>query len=263
MWQKRAFRTRMPKRRTSRIKRHNMARLNTWPRPRQGTRGKYGREYRNFRQQGATTSKQNGEGASTWIATAHVAQSNYSQGRLGNEIQWLLDSGCTDHIINSEDYFNRCIDLKEPVNIYLGDNRYIKATKIGNVVSYFDAFRKQNDVNMSNVLYAEKMSTNLISFGKLTDNNKIISKGNIAKIIDTNNEHTKKIELKIKSTLKHRENFDITADCSNNNMSLKEKWHRMLGHVNFGYLDTLCEQELLTGIPNEFESEFRKCKTCI
>ena len=126
-----------------------------------------------------------------------MAQSNYSQGRLGNEIWtaiglaigwWLLDSVCTDHIINSEDYFNRWIDLKEPVNIYLGDNRYIKATKIGNVVSYFDAFRKQNDVNMSNVLYAEKMSTNLISFGKLTDNNKIISKGNIAKIIDTNNE---------------------------------------------------------------------------
>ena len=30
------------------------------------------------------------------------------------------------------------------------------------------------------------MNTNLISFGKLTDNNKIISKGNIAKIIHTN-----------------------------------------------------------------------------
>ena len=51
-------------------------------------------------------------------------------------------------IINSEDYFDKCIDLKEPVNIYLGDNRYIKATKIGNVVSYSDAFSKQKEVNM-------------------------------------------------------------------------------------------------------------------
>ena len=41
-------------------------------------------------------------------------------------------------------------------------------------------------------------------------------------------------------------------------MSLKEKWHRILGHINFGYLNTLCTQELLTGIPNELESEFMK-----
>ena len=59
-----------------------------------------------------------------------------------------MDNGCTDRIINSEDYFDKCIDLKEPVNIYLGNNRYIKATKIGNVVSYFHAFGKQKEVNM-------------------------------------------------------------------------------------------------------------------
>ena len=78
----------------------------------------------------------------------------------------MLDSGCTDHIINSVDYFDKCIDLKGPVNIYLEDNRYIKATKIGNVVSYFYAFGKENEVNTSNVFYAEKMNTNLISLGK-------------------------------------------------------------------------------------------------
>ena len=37
----------------------------------------------------------------------------------------------------------------------------------------------------------------------------------------------------------------------------------MLGHVNFGYLNTLCKNKLLTGIPNEIESEFMKCKTCV
>ena len=37
---------------------------------------------------------------------------------------------------------------------------------------------------MSNVFYAEKMNTNLIRFWKLTDNNTIISKGNIVKIIN-------------------------------------------------------------------------------
>lgn len=151
-------------------------------------RGNYGRGRSNFRgQQGSSTSEQSVSGASAWIATSHVAKSDYSQDRLGNEIQWLLDSGCTDHIIHNENYFEKSILLKEPVNIYLGDNRYIKATKIGNVVSYFNAFEKRNEVNMSNVFYAGKMNTNLISFGKLTDKNMIISKENIAKIIDENN----------------------------------------------------------------------------
>lgn len=101
-------------------------------------------------------SKQSGPDASAWIATAHVVKSNDNQDRLGNEIKWLLDSGCTDHIINNEDYFEKCILLKEPVNIYLGDNSYIKATKIGNVVSYFDAFGERNEVNMRNVFFLPK-----------------------------------------------------------------------------------------------------------
>ena len=87
-------------------------------------------------------------------------------------------------------------------------------------------------------------------------------------VIDKNNEliavaYKENRTYKIKSILKNRENFVNTASCSNNSMSLKEKWYRMFGHVNFEYLNTICKQELLTGIPNELESEFMKCKTFI
>ena len=66
----------------------------------------------------------------------------------------------------------------------------------------------------------------------------------------------------MKSKLKYK------VACVNNvernyNMSQKERWHRVLGHVNFRYLDMICKQQLLTGVPNELESEFMKCKTCI
>ena len=66
----------------------------------------------------------------------------------------------------------------------------------------------------------------------------------------------------MKSKLKHK------VACVNNterkyNMSQKERWHRALGHVNFKYLDAICREQLVTGIPNELESEFMKCKTCI
>ena len=33
--------------------------------------------------------------------------------------------------------------------------------------------------------------------------------------------------------------------------------------INFRCLYKICKQQLLTGILNEFESQFMKCKTCI
>ena len=121
-----------------------------------------------------------------WIAKAHAAHSSEGD-RLGDdEIVWLLDSGYNDYIINNVNYFDKYIDLKEPVNIYLDDNRPVKATKVGNVISYFEVFRRHNEINRN-----KEMSANLISLGKLTDNNNtVILKGNIAKVINQNNKLT-------------------------------------------------------------------------
>ena len=58
---------------------------------------------------------------------------------------------------------------------------------------------------------------------------------------------------KMKSILEYKEVFVNSAE-NNNNMSQKDKWHRVLGHINFGYLNTLVKEKLLTGIPNELES---------
>ncbi len=38
----------------------------------------------------------------------------------------------------------------------------------------------------------------------------------------------------------------VSADIANESyIMLKEKWHHMLGHVNFDHLDVLCKKELL------------------
>lgn len=206
---------------------------------------------------------------SAWVTmVAHHAANNTEISNIGyDEISWLLDSGCTDHIVNNDKYFDKCILLKEPINVYLGDNRIVKATKIGNVLSYFNAFGKMNLVDMINVYYVKDMKSNLISYSKITENNMIVSKNNMTKIIDSYGEVTA-VSLKVnglyfvKSKLKPNESrTNIANKCTN--MSDKEKWHRLLGHVNFKYLDTMCREQLLNGIPNELEKEFMKCKTCI
>ena len=96
----------------------------------------------------------------------------------------MLNSGSTDHVIDNDKYFDNFIELKEPVNIYLGDNRSIKATNIRNVLSYFKAFGKFNEVDIKNVFYSKDMSNNLIGYGKISDNNTIVSEGDQSKIFD-------------------------------------------------------------------------------
>lgn len=69
-----------------------------------------------------------------------------------SEIDWLLDSGCTDHIINNDKYYRNCIILKEPVNVKVGDGRVLKATKVGTVLMYFQVYGKKEKVNIANIM---------------------------------------------------------------------------------------------------------------
>ena len=90
----------------------------TWRGPTRGRgrgrvgRSSHGRGRGNFRQQGASTCEQSGEGANAWIATAHAAHSSEANRLRNNEIEWLLDSSCSDHIVNNENYFEKYIELK-------------------------------------------------------------------------------------------------------------------------------------------------------
>lgn len=58
-------------------------------------------------------------------------------------------------------------------------------------------------------------------------------------------------------------NSSVIKNENNGRMSLKEKQHRILGHVNFNYLNILCKNELLQDLPKEVETEYMKCAICI
>lgn len=174
--------------------------------------------------------QKNGDKNSAWVTTVahHTAHNNKVEKIDDNEINWLLDSGCMDHIINDDRYFDKFIVLKRPVNVHLGNNEIVKATKIGNVLSYFNAFGKVNLIDMENVFYVKDMRSNLISYSKVTENNMIISKGKISKIIDYNGKVTA-VALKdnglyiMKSKLNSVESHVNIANKNTNDMSKKEK----------------------------------------
>ena len=58
---------------------------------------------------------------------------NKSEGKLN----FLIDSGCTDHMINDKSYFTDIIMLKNPLKIAIAeDSNYLLAVGVGNIDAY-------------------------------------------------------------------------------------------------------------------------------
>ena len=180
------------------------------------------------------------------------------------KIDWILDSGCSDHIVNDDSYFFECENLKNPVNVKIGDGRILKGTKVGKILTHFVVNKMKIEITISNVFYVKEMDKNLISYARVTDENKIISVGNTSKIYNKYNNLIgiafKEYGLyKISSHVERQESHAKSVE----KMTQKEKFHRILGHVNFNYLNTMCKENLVEGMPENFEPIHLKCGTCI
>lgn len=185
--------------------------------------------------------------------------------RSFNEIDWLLDSGCTDHIIKNDKYFCNFLCLKNPIDVKLPDGKKLKATKLGTVKTYFKNYYNEVEVNLKNVYFVEGIRQNLLSFSKITEGNTIVAKEQTAKIY---NKNRKLIAVADKvNGLYTMKSFLYNNDkCVYANvikLTDKEKWHRALGHVNFQYLNKLVNDKLLDGLPDKLEKNIMKCANCI
>lgn len=228
--------------------------------------GRYNRGNRGAGQHHRTGSwqQENQEGGmSSFNAEVDLDNSLIEVNNCNDKVEWLLDSGCSDHIINDDAYFYEYIVLKTPVNVRVADGRTLKATKLGTVLHEFSVYGKIIKNKLLNVYYVKEMDKNLISFGKVTKKNKIVSVGNVSKIYNDNGNI---IALAYKlNGIYHMTSKIVKIEINNTekNMTDKEKFHRALGHVNFNYLKTMCEKQMLQGLPKDLECEYFKCGICL
>ena len=122
------------------------------------------------------------------------------------------------------------------------------------------------DITISNVFNVKEIDKNLISYAKVTDENNIISVGNTSKMY---NKYNNLIGIACKehglykiNTCSYVERQEICSK-SVQKMTQMEKFHRILEHVNFNYLNTMCKQKLVEGMPENSEKVFLECGTCI
>ena len=199
-----------------------------------------------------------------FITKLEVSENNNVEvNNYKNKLEWILDSGCSDRIVNDGKYFVKFKTLENPINVKVGDGRTLKATSIGDIKTKFVTNYNETEIILTNVFFIKEMDRNLISFGKIAEKAKIVSVGNTSKIYSD----AKLIGIanKVNNLYKINTVFGnsqgYVTENVNNVMILKEKYHRMFGHVNFSYLNILSKNNLVEGLPNNLESEYLKCGT--
>lgn len=99
-----------------------------------------------------------------------------------NEIFWLLNSGCTDHIVNDDNIFDRTIVSKDPIDVNMPDGKNLKATKLGNMKVWLRTYYSENEVLLKDVYFVEGMSRNLLSVPTMTNVCPIVARDDSANI---------------------------------------------------------------------------------
>lgn len=84
-------------------------------------------------------------------------------------LTWLLDSGCSHHIVNSDKYFASCENIENPINVKVGDGHSLHSNKKGNILIMFNIDGKCNIIDVKDVYYVPSMRHNLLSVSNITD----------------------------------------------------------------------------------------------
>lgn len=227
-------------------------------------RGNYGRR---FAGNSEVQNMQEDEGN---LELFHVDVNSFDleQGKNTNVMEWLIDSGCTDHITKTDEYFYSSVDLKTKTEVKLGNSDVIKATKIGNIMCRFRSGDKNITVDIKNVYYVPEIGRNLLSVSSIMSTNKtVIFSGKYAEIYNEKNEflfHSKQNKKLFSITCEVLKGADaISANHIAKNMSTKERFHRILGHVNFKDLNIMCRDKYLDDLPDHLDNNFISCKICL
>jgi transposase InsO family protein len=187
----------------------------------------------------------------------HLSENNFNSRIKSKEInKWVIDSGATDHMTNSE------IDLSHIVNS--NKSGIINANGETYPVEKMGKAQISEKMTLNNTLLVPSLSTKLISIGKLTDdlNCVVLIFPDFCVFQDIQTREILGRGFK-KDGLYYLDNNDLGRIYStrSESTSLRDKlWlrHKRLGHPSFGYMKKLFPT-LCTGLNDEHFI----CETCI
>lgn len=190
--------------------------------------------------------------------SAHCVEGNSSR------TNFIIDSGSSDHLVNSDKYFYESIVLAKPVEISVAkDGESLYATKIGNIRGYTDVNGERQLRVIKNVLFVQNLKHNLFSIRRLEDAGfKIGFDGGKVNISDGNNIVAQGSRVSNLYELIFDVCINATANVCTQNNEL-DLWHRRLGHLNISDTIKLGNSNVVTGMPNLDRKGSSLCEPCL
>lgn len=179
-----------------------------------------------------------------------------------DEVKWFLDSGATEHLMNSSVKLSNTKKLEAPTRIRVAKaGSFLEANSTGDIHLTSLVNGKEKEITVKNVLSVQNLHYNLLSVRKLEMNGFKVTLENGQGIIMKKNEivaialrnETQLYELKFRKTV--HANISIKSDDY-------QLWHKRTGHLNFEDIKRM--QSQTSGMKINFSQETKKlCHICI
>lgn len=194
---------------------------------------------------------------------AFLTQKSHSR-RENSKISWYLDSGASNHYVNSDKLFVDQVNLSKPVLIKTANSDTLQGTKIGRIKGISGSSGRLCSFN--NVYYVPGLRHNLLSVRAITargfdvifkESSVQIQKNGSTVACGTIEDNLYRLDFEVNPPV-----IDKSAlYCKiKNNMKL---WHRRVGHKSMSSLEKLVKANALKEIDiNDKNSQVEVCKEC-
>jgi histone deacetylase 1/2 len=169
------------------------------------------------------------------------------------DYEWYFDSGASNHVTHQADKFQELTENNGKNSLIVGNGAKLEIVASGS--------SKLKNLNLHDVLYVPQITKNLLSVSKLTSDNNIIAEfdNNCCFVKD---KLTGKVLLRgiLKDGL-----YQLSNGSSQTNkdscvyLSVKENWHRKLGHPSNNVLDKVLK---ICNVKTSPSDKFKFCEAC-
>lgn len=177
-----------------------------------------------------------------------------------NEINFIVDSGSTDHLMKNEKFLSGVKHIETPYEIDIAeDGVSVKATKGGHLHAYSSVSEGEIVLTLNQVCVAPKIRHNLLSVRKIDEQG--------GEVVFKNG----KVYIKMKNIIvaegvlkrglywvkfKHRQ---MSSNLSNVNSDSNELWHRRLSHLSMANVRKLINGKMVEGVHTYIRDEAKFC----
>lgn len=187
------------------------------------------------------------------------------------KVEWFIDSGCSDHLVNDRSLFHELKVLDRPIEIAIAKNEQcIVAKHSGSVRVLSEVNGKQIECTVKDVLYVPELRCNLFSVMRVDDAGMkvIYEKGKVqilrgSEVVATGSRVGRLYGL----------NFSVDSESAGESMltcgripKSLELWHRRFGHLNARSLEKLIRDEMVTGLKADSAMKSKNwvvCEPCV